>query len=152
MRRPTQAEWNRLKKQYARGPQEAQQSSRAALSGLPDDLFLPDDYGTLSATEGSEKLPKRRQFRRFDETWAEKLLPLLNPIGRLALVLLAEADFHRHIKATSAISEAAKMALKEQRAILAKFELLGLISIEHRGRGRSQIVTPLRLGGRPYRK
>jgi hypothetical protein len=124
-----------------------------------DDVLLTDEDIAAELARAKEepqqpspRTRKSRQFRRFDETWAEKLLSLLNPIGRLALVLLAEADFHRHIKATSETAKAAGLSLKHQREALAKLERLGLISVERRGSGRAYIVTPLRLGGRPGRK
>jgi len=69
------------------------------LQKLPDDLFEPDaDYGTAVAEHAAKKAApaetgKRRQFRRFDETWAETLLaadpPVSAAVWRLALVLLA---------------------------------------------------------------
>jgi hypothetical protein len=116
-------------------------------------LRIPPDADCAGEGDGTRQpIAKRRQFRRFDETWVEKLLPLLNPIGRLALVLLAEADFHRHIKVTSEVAKEARLTLKQQRGLLLQMEQLGLISIERRGRGRAQIATPLRLGGRPGRR
>jgi hypothetical protein len=152
VKQPTRAEWNRLKEQRGRVAPDPQQASESA-GALPDDLFLPDDYVDPAATtEDAERPHKRRQFRRFDETWAEKLLPLMNPLGRLALVLLAEADFHQHIKATSETARAAGLTLKQQSTALARLERLGLASVERRGRGRPQIATPLRLAGRPRRR
>jgi hypothetical protein len=126
---------------------------------LDDVLITEEELPELLARDAAQhaqqpppRTAKRRQFRRFDETCAEKLLPRLNPIGRLALVLLAEADFHRHIKATTEVAKAARLTLKQQRALLAELERLGLISIKRRGSGRAYIVTPLRLAGRPGRK
>jgi hypothetical protein len=152
MKSPTLEEWSRMKERRTRAAPSPQQASEGAPS-LPEDLFLPDDYvGPATAPEGAERRVERRQFVRFDKTWAEKLLPLMNPMARLALVLLAKADFERHIKATSKTAKAGLLTLKQQRELLLQMERLELISIERRGRGRAQIVTPLRLGGRPDRR
>jgi hypothetical protein len=151
MRRPTQVEWNRLKEQYGRGPQKTQQSAAA----LPEDLFLPDDYGVQPAARAdSEKPPKRRRFRRLDEPWAERLLADTRtpPWIRLAIVLLAEADFHRRIKVSASVEKDARLTRRQKRPALEYLEQLGFIAAEWRGRGRAPIATPLHLTGRPGRK
>jgi hypothetical protein len=120
-------------------------------------LFLPDDYGELPATaEGSEGPLKRRQFARYDETWRAAILAAGRSVRpathRLVAVLLAEADFHRQIKVSAAISTAASLTPNEKRQALEQLEKLGLIAVEWSGRGKVPIVTPLHLSGRPARK
>jgi hypothetical protein len=115
----------------------------------------PDDEG-LDEVPQSAHRTKRRQFRRFDETWAETLLtadpPVSVAVWRLALVLLAAADFERHIKITVAITKTAQLTRFNKREVLERLEQLGLVRVEWRGRGRVPIATPLHLGGRPSRR
>jgi hypothetical protein len=98
----------------------------------------------------------RRQFRRFDEMWAEKLLaagPSVRPeTWRLMTVLLAEADFKRRCPISAAISTAASLTRKQKRLALEQLEQLGLIAVEWRGRGRVPIAAPLHLASRPGRR
>ena len=156
MKQPTREEWIQRKAQRVQGPPGPRQSPETA-PGLPEDLFLPDDYAEpAAAPEGSKRPIKRRQFRRFDETWAEILLaadpPASAAVWRLALVLLAEADFHREILIADDISVAARLVRCRKRETLERMEQLGLIGVEWRGRGRAARVVPRRLDGRPSRK
>ncbi|MGA8761238.1 MAG: hypothetical protein WB611_33870, partial [Stellaceae bacterium] len=106
--------------------------------------------------ESLERPTNKRQFRRFDETWAEVLLaadpPVSAAVWRLALVLLAEADFHREILIADDVSAAARLGRSRKRETLERMEQLRLIKVEWRGQGRAARVVPYRLGGRPSRK
>jgi hypothetical protein len=107
-----------------------------------------------AAAEPVDAAAKRRQFRRLDETWAERLLsgPHTPPWIRLAIVLMAEADFHRRIRITRVIEKEARISRNQKRGALEHLERQGFISVEWRGQGRAPVATPLRLTGRPERK
>jgi hypothetical protein len=147
MRNPTQAAWNL--------PKERRKERHRSLIELPDDLFLADDDDG-SVEPPPARISRRRQFRRYDETWAAQMLASEPLVSRgallLALVLLAEADFHERIKVTAEITKAARLTRFRKRAALQDLERLGLIKVEWRGNGRAPIVTPLNLGGRPGRR
>lgn len=118
-----------------------------ALRIPPDDEDGPE--------EALQPPHKRRRFRRFDEIWAERLLTA-DPLPSreallLALVLVTEADFKRHITVATAITKAARLTRFNKRAALGDLERLGLVRVEWRGRGKAPIVTPLLLD-RPRRK
>jgi hypothetical protein len=80
----------------------------------------------IASTHGS----KGRQFRRFDETWAERLLaadpPVSRAVWRIALVLLAEADFNRKIKVSDEITKTARLTQRQKRAALERLEAAGI--------------------------
>jgi hypothetical protein len=132
---------------------------RVVEGGKPASIFdnlealriLPDE-GREEATQ--RVYNRRREFRRLDETWANLLLtdPDTPPWARLAIVLLAEADFHQHIKVTAKIATAAHLTRNQKRRALKHLERQGFISVEWRGRGRALIATPLQLSGRPRRR
>jgi hypothetical protein len=134
----------------------------AIMKTLPGDgIRLVYDAALGKFVRGVELQPprrpaKRRQFRRLDETWAEKLLTSNPLVSRgallLALVLLAEADFHERIKVTAEVTKVARLTRFRKRAALRDLERLGLIAVEWRGNGRAPIVIPLNLSRRPGRK
>ena len=78
--------------------------------------------------------------------------PVSAAVCRLALVLLAEADFHREILIADDISVAARLVRSHKRETLERVEQLGLIEVEWRGRGRASRAVPRRLGSRPGRE
>jgi hypothetical protein len=155
MKQSTQAEWIRLKARRGKAAESPQQDLGIA-SPLPEDLFLSDTaYVEQVFTPAEpERSRKRRQFRRLDEAWAEKLLadPRVPPMVRLVIVLLAEADFHRHIKITTTLAKEAGLTRHQKRAALKYLERQGYIAVAWRGSGRAPIATPLHLGGRPNRR
>jgi hypothetical protein len=71
---------------------------------------------------------------------------------RLALVLIAKADFDRCILIGTEIAAEASLTRNEKPQALRQLEELGLITVEWRGRGRAPIAAPLHLGGRPGRR
>jgi hypothetical protein len=118
-------------------------------------LRIRDDDDDDDLQERPSRLDEgRRKFRQLDESWVTRLLsdPHTPPWIRLAIVVLAEADFHRRIKITSAIEKAARLTRRQKRGALEHLERSGLISVEWRGRGRVPIATPLHLRRRPERE
>jgi hypothetical protein len=100
-----------------------------------------------AAPNPAEHDAKPRKFRLLDEAWAERLLadPSTPPHVRLLIVLLAEADFHRHIKITDVIRKIAGLSRWQMYRALERVQRQGYVSVERPGRGKAPIVTPLHL-------
>lgn len=158
MRTPTREEWNRQK---AERQEAAQKPGGGATEKekLPGDLFLPDDYVPPKPAPKALKSapnPGERQFVKFDEAWRERLIsadpPVSEMVWRLAVTLLAEADFHRVIVINEDFTAAARLSDRRKRGALERLEQLGLARVEWYGRGKEPRVTPLHLARRRRRQ
>jgi hypothetical protein len=101
--------------------------------------------------EAPEVIPKRggRQFTRFENEWAKRLIANKSTVGmwRMSLVLLRKADFADRFPVTAKTMREAGLSRWSKQDVLKRLEALGLIRVEWRGR-RAPIVTAGYLTGR----